>query len=112
VRAAWAVTLGNTGELRCIASEMAGDGWDSEAGLLCNYALLLERTTASREQVLAEVSRMLEAGERLRALAAAKQKTGATDATSAERAPVSEQAESCVDAPIRPLPMLSIGKAV
>jgi hypothetical protein len=113
VRVAQAITLGSTGELRCIADEMARDGWDSEAGLLRNYALLMERSSASRERVLAEVGRMLEAAGRLRARPAPpKNKPGMTGAASADPAPPSAQAESCVDAPIQPLPMLSIGKAV
>jgi hypothetical protein len=112
VQAARAIALGKTSELRQIADEMARDGWDSEAGLLRNYALLLERSTASRERVLAEVSRMLEAAGRLRARAAPREKAAAADAIGAEPAPTSEPEASGVDAPIQPLPTLSIGKAV
>jgi hypothetical protein len=109
-QAARAITWGRTSELRQIADEMARDGWDSEAGLLRNYALLLERSTASRERVLAEVSRMLEAAGRLRARAAPREKAAATDVVSAD--PTIEQDASGADAPIQPLPTLSIGKAV
>jgi hypothetical protein len=112
VRAARAVTLGRSEELVRIAGEMDRDGWDSEAGLLRNYALLLERSSASRERVLAEVSRMLEAAGRLRARATPPKNAGRTGVTSAEEVPANEAgAESHVDAPIQPLPMLSIGKA-
>jgi hypothetical protein len=60
-RAALAVQRGRADELRCIAREMEGAGLDVEAGLLNNYALLLERSRASRPRVLTEVTRMLQA---------------------------------------------------
>ncbi len=61
-QAALAVHLGMPAELRRIASEMQRAGRDSEAGLLCNYAVLLERSKLSNNRIMAEVTRMLQAG--------------------------------------------------
>jgi hypothetical protein len=60
-QAALAVHRGRADELRRIAVEMDRAGLDAEAGLLNNYALLLERSRASRPRVLTEVTRMLQA---------------------------------------------------
>lgn len=60
-RAEVAIRLGRAGDLRAIAAEMQRAGQDIEAGLLDNYALLLDRSRSSRERVLAEVTRMLRA---------------------------------------------------
>jgi hypothetical protein len=60
-RARLALRLGGPVELRRLAVEMAHAGLEAEAGLLENYALLLERSNTSRPRVLAEVARMLEA---------------------------------------------------
>jgi hypothetical protein len=60
-RATLAIQQGRADELRRIALEMDRAGLDAEAGLLNNYALLLERSRASRRRVLTEVTRMLQA---------------------------------------------------
>jgi hypothetical protein len=60
-RAALAITLGKPNDLRRLARDLQRAGQDIEAGLLENYALLLERTHADRERLLAEVTRMLRA---------------------------------------------------
>ncbi len=60
-RAEVAIRLGRADELRGVAAEMLRAGQDIEAGLLDNYALLLERSRSSRERVLAEVTRLLRA---------------------------------------------------
>jgi len=60
-RAEIAVRLGRADELRGVAVEMQRAGQDIEAGLLENYALLLERSRSGRERILAEVTRMLRA---------------------------------------------------
>jgi hypothetical protein len=60
-RAQQALHLGGPAELRRLAAEMRRAELDSESGLLDNYALLLERSSASRARVVAEVVRMLEA---------------------------------------------------
>ena len=51
------------GRLRELARELAQCGREAEAGLLDNYALLLERPSVNRTRVLAEVTRMLQAAE-------------------------------------------------
>lgn len=60
-RAAVAITLGRPAELRRLARDLQRAGQDTEAGLVENYALLLERVPVSRERVLTEVTRMLRA---------------------------------------------------
>jgi hypothetical protein len=60
-RAALAITLGKPSDLRRLARDLQRAGQDIEAGLLENYALLLERTNVSRDRLLAEVTRMLRA---------------------------------------------------
>jgi hypothetical protein len=60
-RADQAIALGRPWALRHIAGEMERAGREAEAGLLNNYALLLERSRGSRARVRAEVSRMLQA---------------------------------------------------
>ena len=62
-RAARAVHRGQPGQLRELARELAQHGREAEAGLLQNYALLLERPGVNRARVLAEVTRMLQAAE-------------------------------------------------
>lgn len=60
-RATLAITLGKPAALRQLARDLQRIGQDVEAGLLENYALLLERTNPDRNRVLAEVTRMLRA---------------------------------------------------
>jgi hypothetical protein len=60
-RAALAIHLVRPAALRRIAEEMERADLAIEAGLLKNYALLLERSSSSRDRVLAEVTRMLQA---------------------------------------------------
>lgn len=60
-RAALAARLGQPAELRRLALELASTGQEAEAGLLDNYALLLERSRVNRARVTAEVTRMLRA---------------------------------------------------
>jgi hypothetical protein len=96
-QAALAIHLGRPGELRRLAGEMERAGQDVEAGLLRNYAVLLERSTMSRKLVLAEVTRMLEA-------AAAARKLDAGESSSLSRTPPAD-----VDPPIFPIPVLSVG---
>jgi hypothetical protein len=60
-RAALAITLGQPAALRRLALDLEQAGQEAEAGLLGNYALLLERSNASRERVMTEVARMLRA---------------------------------------------------
>lgn len=60
-RAALAISLGQPAELRRLALDLEQAGREAEAGLLGNYALLLERSNVSRERVMAEVARMLRA---------------------------------------------------
>jgi hypothetical protein len=90
-RAALAVHLGQPAALRRIAEEMEWVGREIEAGLLKNYALLLERSKVSRGRVLTEVTRMLQAatGHRRSALTAAggRSTTGAAAAEPDRRMP-------------------------
>jgi hypothetical protein len=61
-RAALAITLGKPNDLRRLARDLQRAGQDIEAGLLDNYALLLERSeNPNRDRLLAEVTRMLRA---------------------------------------------------
>lgn len=60
-RARLALRRGGADGLRRLGADMAHAGLEVEAGLLGNYALLLERSSSSRPRVLAEVARMLEA---------------------------------------------------
>jgi hypothetical protein len=60
-RAQQVLRMGGPAELRQLAVEMANAGLEAEAGLLDNYALMLERSSNSRPRVVAEVARMLEA---------------------------------------------------
>ena len=60
-RAALAITLGKPAALRRLARDLQRIGQDIEAGLLENYALLLERGNPDRNRLLAEVTRMLRA---------------------------------------------------
>jgi hypothetical protein len=60
-RADQAAHMGRPWALRRIAAEMERAGRDVEAGLLNNYALLLEHSKGSRARVRAEVTRMLQA---------------------------------------------------
>jgi hypothetical protein len=118
-RAAMAVHHGRPSELRRIALEMHSEGQDSEAGLLNNYALLLERSSHSRARVLAEVTRMLHE-------ASAERRTSASQLRGAQRsreapsasemrpgAPAFEVEASGVPATdevaLVPMPVLAIG---
>jgi hypothetical protein len=60
-RAALAITLGKPAALRRLARDLERIGQDVEAGLLDNYAVLLERSNPDRNRLLAEVTRMLRA---------------------------------------------------
>jgi hypothetical protein len=60
-RAALAIRLGKPAALRRLARDLQRIGQDIEAGLLENYALLLERSNPDRDRLLAEVTRMLRA---------------------------------------------------
>jgi hypothetical protein len=60
-RAALAISLGKPAALRRLARDLQRIGQDIEAGLLQNYALLLERSNPDRNRLLAEVTRMLRA---------------------------------------------------
>jgi hypothetical protein len=68
-RAALAINLGKPAALRGLARDLQRIGQDIEAGLLENYAVLLERCNPDRNRLLAEVTRMLRAAaaERTRA---------------------------------------------
>jgi hypothetical protein len=59
-QAALAIQLQNPGELRRIGRAMRAAGHDIEAGLLGNYALLLERSAGAKARILTEVTRLLE----------------------------------------------------
>jgi hypothetical protein len=129
-RAEIAVRLGRADELRGIALEMQRAGQDIEAGLLENYALLLERSRSSRERILAEVTRMLRAATTHRQSAAperaAVSHSAPIDVTSAPQArasfippPPVPRAEAPVEArdvpterarPVIPMPVLAIGE--
>ncbi|HWO12459.1 MAG TPA: hypothetical protein VNN80_23340 [Polyangiaceae bacterium] len=58
-RASVAIHLRQPGELRRIARELEAADYPVAAGLIDNYALLLERSRASLSRVLAEVRRLL-----------------------------------------------------
>jgi hypothetical protein len=60
-RAALAINLGKPAALRRLARDLQRIGQDIEAGLLENYAVLLERSNPDRRRLLAEVTRMLRA---------------------------------------------------
>jgi hypothetical protein len=60
-RAALAISLGKPAALRRLARDLQRIGQDIEAGLLENYAVLLERSNPDRNRLLAEVTRMLRA---------------------------------------------------
>jgi hypothetical protein len=118
-RAAMAVHLGRPSELRRIAIEMRSEGKDSEAGLLNNYALLLERSSSSRARVVGEVMRMLQA-------ASAERNSAAAESLVAQRArparggsetqpggpPVApaREGDASDDVPLVPMPVLPIGE--
>jgi len=123
-RAALAITLGKPADLRGLAHDLQRAGQDAEAGLLENYALLLERSSVSRERVLAEVTRMLRAAAAERrsarrdspaigwpptapwrdSVSAAREGAQEEDAAPAPRDVTGAQASSVV-----PLPMLALG---
>jgi hypothetical protein len=123
-RAALAITLGKPAELRRLAHDLQRAGQDTEAGLLGNYALLLERSSVSRERILAEVTRMLRAAAAERrsarrdspaipwpptapwhdSVSAAREGPAVDDAAPAPRHVAGAQASSVV-----PLPMLALG---
>jgi hypothetical protein len=60
-RAGVAVHLGQQSELASIGGELEVAGYPAAAGVLGNYALLLERSSASRSRILVEVTRLLSA---------------------------------------------------
>jgi hypothetical protein len=60
-RAEQALERSGPAGLRRVAAEMSRAGLEVEAGLLDNYALLLERSSASHARVQHEVKRMLQA---------------------------------------------------
>jgi hypothetical protein len=93
-------------ELRRIASEMQRAGRDSEAGLLCNYAVLLERSKLSNNRIMAEVTRMLQAG----AVACRGSRPAPAPLGSPSAPHPDSRAERQLDGPlITPIPMLVVG---
>jgi hypothetical protein len=112
-QAALAIHLGMPAELRRIASEMQRAGRDSEAGLLCNYALLLERSKLSNNRIMAEVTRMLQAG----AAACRGSRPQAAPPTSVASPRGGPQLDSRVQPQldgslITPIPMLAVGSTL
>jgi hypothetical protein len=89
-RATLAIRLGRPAELRRIAEDMDRAGLDIEAGLLTNYALLLETSRASRPRVLAEVTRLLQAaaGHRRNAVSPRTSAAGARPESRRPRIPM------------------------
>jgi hypothetical protein len=100
-----AVHRGQSGELRRIAVEMDRAGLDTEAGLLNNYALLLERSHASRPRVLTEVTRMLQAAAAHRRTTPGTRLDGPRDAPAATPKP---GAATPAPRPLIPMPVSSI----
>jgi hypothetical protein len=121
-RAAMAVELGHPSELRRIAQQMALAGSESEAGLLNNYALLLERSRSSQARVLAEVTRMLQSASAERQTAVLERRERmAEGAAPGAPSPVavagadprgaSDRARAAQEqAPLVPMPVLPIGE--
>jgi hypothetical protein len=81
-------------------------GLDVEAGLLNNYALLLERSRTSRPRVLAEVTRMLQAAtahRRTAPVAALEGPIGAAAVAATPTPPPATIHRARKNAPTRPL---------
>jgi hypothetical protein len=113
-QAALAIHLGRPGELRRLAGEMERVGQDVEAGLLCNYALLLERSQVSRKLILAEVTRMLEAAALARAPVSPSRAQDASQGVAppgGSGAPSAEEVNPAPESsrPLSPIPILSVG---
>lgn len=100
-RSALAIGLGQPEELRRLALEFEQTNQEAEAGLLRNYALLLERTGANPQRVMTEVTRML------RAAATARKNTRQAPLTAPTNPPATASAPRA--RPIIPLPTRTIG---
>jgi hypothetical protein len=112
-RAAVAIQLGQPSDLRRIALEMELAGQDIEAGLLNNYALLLERSRNSRPRVLAEVTRMLQAALATRREAHRERPPSAVSSEpgAEPNAPrLAGESVASPQAPLVPMPVLAVGE--